>query len=388
MNISLRQDGILAGETAWREIDLPAVASNYRAIRAVVGPTTRILPCLKQDAYGCGAGQVAATLAAEGVDAFGVVSIRDAFAVRKAVPAAQILMYAGISPEAVDLVRDLDLTITVSGEEDLRRWLLTRVRLRVFVKVDLGFWRAGVAPVGLERLLDLCAAEPLITLVGLYAHLSEFGKAGSSAAEQVARLTPILERLKAAGRLPATIMVSSSDTMMRHPEFDFDAVDPGALLFGVVRPQPGGRDLVTRPALSAIKARIIALKQCDDSLGPTPRLPGYRPSMRLAVLGIGWGHGVPRRLAPGSAAIVGGRRVPIVPPTHLEHLRIDVTDVPDIKLGDEAILLGHSGTSRITLREIAAAWNTDEVGVSCGLRDNLVRLYAAQPPRFNQKKGE
>nr|WP_323688229.1 alanine racemase C-terminal domain-containing protein [Rhizobium sp. AN69] len=211
---------------------------------------------------------------------------------------------------------------------------------------------------------------------------------GSSAAEQVARLTPILERLKASGRLPATVMVSSSDTMMRHPEFDFDAVDPGALLFGVACPQPGGRDLVTRPALSAIKARIIALKQCDDSLGPTPRLPGYQASMRLAVLGIGWGHGVPRRLAPGSAAIVGGRRVPIVPPAHLEHLRIDVTDVPDIKLGDEAILLGYSGTSRITLPEIAAAWNTDEVGVSCGLRDSLVRCYAAHPSRLNQEKGE
>lgn len=388
MNISLRQD-ILAGETAWREIDLSAIASNYRAVRAAIRPETKILACLKQDAYGCGAGQAAAVLVAEGVDAFGVVSIRDALAVRKAAPAAQILMYAGIGPDSAHFVRDLDLTITLSGEDDLRGWLSTGLRLKAFVKVDLGFWRAGVAPSGLEPLLDLCAAEPAIAIDSIYAHLSEFGDAGSSASEQVARLMPILGRLRANGRLPASVMISSSDSMIRHPEFDFDAVDPGALLFGVAKAKPDGRFLTTRPALSAIKTRIIALKQSDDSMGTPPRLPGYHHAMRLAVLGIGWGQGVPRHLAPGATGLVRGRRAPIVPPPHLEHLRIDVTDVPDVRLGDEVVLLGSSGTDQIALPEIAAAWNTDEAGVSCALPDTLTRFYAASNhAQFNQEEGE
>lgn len=387
MNISIRQEQIPAGETAWREIDLSAVASNYRAVRAAIGPRAKIFACLKQDAYGCGAERVASVLSAEGVDAFGVVSSRDALAVRKAAPATPILMYPGIGPEAVSLVRDLDLTITVSGEEDLQGWLSTGSPLKLFVKIDLGFWRAGVAPARVEHLLDLCAAQPGITVGGLYAHLSEFGKAGSSAPEQVARLTPLLERLKTKGRLPETVMVSSSDSMLRHPELDMNAVDPGALLFGLAGSRESGR-IRTIPALLAIKTRIIALKHCDDSMGPPPDLPGYHPAMRMAVLGIGWGHGVPRYLGATATALVRGRRAQIVPPAHLEHLRINVSDIPEARLGDEVVLLGQSGAARISLPEIAAAWTMDEAGVSCGLRDNLPRLYAAHHYQLNQEKGE
>lgn len=377
MSNSVRQNPSSPCETAWCEIDLLAIAANYRAIRAAIAPNTKIFACLKQDAYGCGAGNVASVLSAEGADAFGVVSIGDALAVRKEAPGKPILMYPGIGPNAVELVRDLDLTISISGEEDLYRWLATGAPLKVFVKVDLGFWRAGVAPSNLQRLLDLCASRSNVAVDGLYAHLSEFGDAGPSASAQVARLTPLLEELKAKGRPPVTVMVSSSESLLHHPELDMDAVDPGALLFGLTRSRAGGRVLPTRAVLSAIKARIVALKACDDSMGAPPGLPGYHPAMRLAVLGIGWGHGVPRHLGSSASVLVRGRRAPIVPPVHLEHLRIDVTDIPEATLGDEAVLLGFSGADRITLPELAEAWNTDDTGVGCGLQESLRRINVA-----------
>lgn len=386
MNNSARQNPLPIAETAWREIDLSAITSNYRAIRAAVDQGTKIFACLKQDAYGCGAGNVASLLSAAGVDAFGVVSIADALAVRKAAPAKPILMYPGIGPNAVDLVRDLDLTISISGEEDLAGWLATGASLKVFVKIDLGFWRAGVAPASLRRLLNLCASQNNVAVDGIYAHLSEFGDAGSSASAQVARLTPLLEELKAEGRLPETIMVSSSESLLHHPEFDMGAVDPGALLFGLARSCAGRRTLPSRAALSAIKARIVALKTSDDSMGAPPGLPGFHPDMRLAVLGIGWGHGVPRHLAGPASVLVRGRRASIVPPVHLEHLRIDVTDIPEAMLGDEAVLLGSSGADRITLPELARPWNTDETGVACGLRESLRRIDVAQ--QFKSEEGE
>ncbi|MGJ4859516.1 alanine racemase [Labrys sp. La1] len=375
MNNRSHQSPLQLGETAWREIDLSAIASNYRAIRTAIGPNTKIIACLKQDAYGCGAEEVAALLCAAGVDAFGVVSIADALAVRKAAPRKPILMYPGIGPNAIELVRELDLTISISGEEDLRGWLSTGVPLKIFVKVDLGFWRAGVAPSGLRSLIDLCTSQANIVVEGLYAHLSEFGQAGASAQEQVARLTPLLKGLEATGHRPAAVMVSSSESLLRHPEFDMDAVDPGALLFGLTGAHAGRRGLLIRPALSAIKARIVALKASDDSMGTPPDLPGYHGAMRLAVLGIGWGHGVPRRLGPKATVLLRGQRAPIVPPAHLEHLRIDVTDIPEAALGDEAILLGAAGAERITLQDLASAWDMDETGAACGLRENLRRIH-------------
>ncbi|WP_181161318.1 alanine racemase [Labrys okinawensis] len=378
MNSNHHHGPLQLGEAAWREIDLSAIASNYRAIRMAIGSTTKFIACLKQDAYGCGAEQVAALLCAADVDAFGVVSIADALAVRKAAPRKPILMYPGIGPNAVELVRKLDLTITISGEEDLRSWLSTGIPLKIFVKVDLGFWRAGVAPSGLRHLIDLCASQANIVVDGLYAHLSEFGQAGASAPEQVTRLLPLLKELEATGHRPATIMVSSSESLLRHPEFDMDAVDPGALLFGLTGAHADRRGLIVRPALSAIKARIVALKASDDSMGAPPDLPGYRAAMRLAVLGIGWGQGMPRYPRSKTAVLIRGRRAAIVPPVHLEHLRVDVSDIPEAKLGDEAILLGASGAERITLQDLADAWDTDETGVACGLRENLRRIHLGE----------
>lgn len=388
MNSNARQDLLPLWESAWREIDQSAIVSNYRAIRAAIGPGTKIFACLKQDAYGFGAGKVASLLSAVGADAFGVVSIADAMAVRRAASGTPILMYPGIGPEAVDLVRDLDLTISISGEEDLQGWLATGTPLKVFVKVDLGLWRAGVVPANLLRLVNLCSSQSNLAVVGLYAHLSEFGDAGSSAHAQVACLTPLLEELRAEGQLPATVMVSSSESLLQHPEFDMDAVDPGALLFGLTGSRAGRRTLSIRPALSAIKARIVALKTCHDSMEGPPGLPGYHPAMRLAVLGIGWGHGVPRYFGSSASVLVRGRRAPIVLPIHLEHLRIDVTDIPEAMLGDEAVLLGSSGADRITLPELARAWNMDETGVGCGLRESLRRIDAAPQSKPNQEEGE
>ena len=352
-----------------------------------IGKNTKVFACLKQDAYGCGVGKVASVLAREGVDAFGVVSAADARGVRKAAPRKPILMYPGISPRNMDLVQDLDLTISISGEEDLQRWVSTGARLKAFVKVDLGLWRAGATPSAIGRLLNLCASHSNVTIDGLYSHLSEFGNAGPTAPEQYFRLMPLLGGLKAEGRLPAIVMISSSETVLRHPELDMDAVDPGALLFGLTKQEAAWRTPSIRPALSAIKARIVSIKQCDDSLGLPPALPGYRRNMRVAVLGIGWGHGLPRHLRPSASVLVRERRAPIVPPTHLEHLRIDVTDIPEARLGDEAVLLGGWGSDRITLSEFAKAWDTDESSLSCGLRGSLRRIYANSHLEPNEKKG-
>ncbi|WP_258598211.1 alanine racemase C-terminal domain-containing protein [Mesorhizobium sp. AR07] len=98
--------------------------------------------------------------------------------------------------------------------------------------------------------------------------------------------------------------------------------------------------------------------------------------MRIGVLGIGWGHGLPRDLPFGASAIIRGKRVPLLAPLHLEHVRVDLTRVPDAALGDEAVLLGSAGGEHIDLAELATHWRTDSVGICCGLQPDLVRVYA------------
>jgi alanine racemase len=372
MTDALSQLASPAAASCWREISLSAIIHNYRAVRVAVGPAVKIFACLKNDAYGCGAAEVAAVLAAEGVDGFGVASARDAYRVRSRASRTPILLYPGISPQWARDVSKQDLTITLSNVSELDAWAATSERLAAFVKVDLGFWRAGALPSEIEGLLDRAAATPNIDVKGLYAHLNELPGTGPTASEQWSRLKDLLATIS---RRPAIIMLSSSDGVLRHPEMDLDAVDPGAMLFGIADTARAARPLTLKPALHAIKARLVSVKRADASIGPVPDLPGYSSDMQIGVLGIGWGHGLPRDLPFGASAIIRGKRIPLLAPLHLEHVRVDLTCIPDAALGDEAILLGSADGEHIDLAELAGHWRTDSVGICCGLQPDLARVY-------------
>lgn len=367
-------DAYLRG--AWCEIDLDAVAQNYRQLRAMLPASVTILPCLKRNGYGCGVGPMAAALAAEGANGFAVASALDAVEIRRAGVRGTILLYPGILPTVRHIVDALRLTVTISSVHELLQWRNGKP-LDVFIKADLGFFRAGATPRRVIALLKEAALYPDINVVGLYAHMSELPTDGrSSAGDQYRKMRAILRAAEIAGVRPKTVMMSSTEGVLSHPEMDFDAVDPGALFIGLpetVRPK---RNIQLRPALTSITATLVSLKRVDKSLGPLPAVPGFYENMLLGVIGFGWGDGFPRDVPPQAQALIHGKRVPILPLAHLEHLRIDLTDVPGAQLGDRVLLLGKDGTENLTVEEVAAAWNTDVIGLYANLRDHIPRVYA------------
>ncbi|MGA0562791.1 alanine racemase [Ancylobacter sp. VNQ12] len=360
----------------WYEIDLQAIRHNYRQLRAQLPAGVKIFACLKRNAYGCGAGHVAEALAAEGAYGFAVASLPDAIAIRERGVVRPILLYPGPLPGSAPVIEALDLTITVSSLAELELWRAALPGLCIFVKCDLGFFRAGATPGEIGGLLASARASARVEVQGLYAHLSELpGSPPSDALTQFARLRRIVRDAEAAGTLPPIVMLSSTEGVLRYPEMDFDAVDPGALFIGMPETDSPVRQVSLRPALTAISTSLVAIKHIDASLEPVPELPGFRSGMTIGVLGMGWGDGYPRRVPPNAEVLVRNRRAPILPPAHLEHLRVDLTHVPEARFGDRALLLGRQGGEVITLEDLAAQWGTDIVGLHADLRDHIPRVY-------------
>ena len=131
---------------SWYEIDLDAVRHNYRQLRTSLPPEVHIYACLKRNGYGCGAAQLASTLAAEGATGFAVASIFDAISIRSLGVTHPILLYPGVLPTAAGMIEALDLTITISSLGELEVWRKALQRVRAFIKLDLGFYRAGATP--------------------------------------------------------------------------------------------------------------------------------------------------------------------------------------------------------------------------------------------------
>lgn len=363
----------------WYEIDLDAIAHNMSVLRGLVGPAVAIYACLKRNAYGCGAGPVAEIVAAAGADGIALGNLNDALAIRARGLRLPILLYPNCLPSAADLIRRHDLTISVSSVDEAEAWARAGTGpIKLFVKLDAGAFRAGVLPRDVVPLLRLIASEPSLQLAGIYGHLHVPNPIDDEpyARWQFGNFNAALAAAAAAGIALPIRMLASTGVVLDFPEMDLNGVDPGRLIYGL-RPAPTSRRQVElRPALRGFKTRLImrkSLAEADTGGLPTPF--AMRPGMVLGLLPVGWGDGYPRRIPAGACALVRGRRVALLGPVHLEHLRIDLTDVPEAALGDEVVLIGQQGTAEITLAEVARQWGIDATDFHGQMRDHIERRY-------------
>lgn len=361
----------------WYEIDLDAIAGNFRALRKAVGKKVEIYCCLKRNAYGCGVVPVARTLAKEGTEGLALGNIYDALAIRQAGIKLPILLYPTCLPDQAEVLQANDLMPTVSGAEDAMAWdRAASGKLKVFVKIDAGAFRAGVQPRDAAAAFSVVRSSRNLELAGAYAHFLMPKPDDAHAAWQFGRFQQGIRAAEALGIDVPLRMVAATAVVLNYPEMDLNAVDPGRMLYGVKALPNPKRDLALKPALRAFRSRVILVKRITpaDAEGGAAPFELTRP-MTIGLLALGWGDGFPRQVPPGASALVRGRRIPILPPAHLEHLRIDLTEVPDAEAGDEVTIFGRQGDAEITIGEVAKQWGLAPVDLHGLLKDHLPRAF-------------
>jgi alanine racemase len=364
----------------WCEIDLTAVTENLGMLRDMVGPAVSVFVCLKGDAGGCGdiaVGRAAAAAGAAGV-AFG--NLDRAVAAREAGLQLPILLYPTCLPGDAPALERLDLMPTLSTLDDVARWSAHATSLHVFLKVDGGGFRAGALPRDAVAVARAVADSPTLHLAGVYGHpMASYGPDNPAYTDaQVAACIAAMDAIEAAGIAVPIRMVSSSAIILSHPEADLNAVDPGRLMLGNDFPAVPGRQLPWRHALVGLRSHLVMVKSLADpgDVMPAPFLK-LRPGMRLGLIPYGWTDGFPRAMPPDAAALVRGRRVRLLGPTHSELIRVDLTDVPDATIGDEVVLLGRSGAEEITVPALAAQWGLGVGELYSAVGKTIHRRYRA-----------
>jgi len=339
--------GSNAERAAWIEIDTDAIRHNLRIVRELAG-TARVYVVCKGDAYGFDAVTVARIAVDCGMDALACGDPAEVHAIRAAGIACPVLLYGVTDAAALPHVAADGTVVTAHDHESLGACLAHDL---VFsLEIDAGFGRLGFRDSDLPRLESLARQHPRARATGIYTHLADPEDPGA-VARQSALFARIAGRIESCGWRGLERMVASSRVMLAHPELMLDAVNPGRLVYGLLEP-PWEECVAVRPALSAVKARIIALKSF-----PAGACLGYDSTpliraTRVAVVPYGFGDGYPRMPANGEA-LLHGRRVPLLGPRHTEHTVVDVTDVPGARLGDEVVFVGEQGSERIRLHELA-----------------------------------
>jgi alanine racemase len=380
--LSTAHSALPAGRQTWAEVDLQAVVENFRALTSLLSPsrsTPRVIPVVKADAYGHGMIPVARALAAEGVAAFAVGSVDEGIQLRQ----------AGVSQETVVLettwagqetaALQNRLTLAVDTPECVHRLDMAARDLAapalIHVKVDTGMARLGVLWNAMEPLLTAVRQANRLCLAGVFSHLSSADESDPSyTLEQIRRFEHSLSVIQKSGFDPGEIHFANSAGILFHESLRRWSARTGIALYGYP-PNSRSSPVKLRPALS-LKTRLGPIRPLakGEPIGYNRRYIAPRDAL-VTTLPVGYADGFSRRLGNRGRVIIQGNWAPVIGAVSMDMIAVDLTDLPEVREGDEVILLGSSSNCRMTADEWAELLETIPYEILCGIASRVPRIY-------------
>ena len=347
----------------WLTVDLGRLCQNYDAVKAVLPEGCDIYAVLKANAYGQGDVSCAKALAAHGARRFAMATAQEGAALREAEIEGEILILSYVGAEDVPYLLQHRLTAAAASAEHARALNDAAAHagavLPVHLKLNTGMNRIGLdcgTPKQLEEIASLYAL-PHLRFDGIFSHFSSSDD-GTPGAEdycrkQLCRFTTALDFLTEHKIEPGCRHISNSGAIGKYPAARFDAVRCGALLAGyntAVEAEP----IDVLPA-----AEWRAAVTCVRTLAPgeavsySRKFVADRPT-RAATVSVGYADGWPRALSNGGTVLLHGKRARILGNICMDQMMVDVTDIPEAKVGDVVVLIGRDGALTQTADDVAA----------------------------------
>ncbi len=388
---------------AWIELDAAALEQNVNFLRSRLPEHCRLMPAVKAQAYGHGAALISRQLNRLGVDAFCVACVSEGIELREAGVQGEILILGYTSPEDFPLLCGHGLTQTVIDypyAQELNRFGQT---LHVHIGVDTGMHRVGIRCEKIEEIAAVYQMENL-TVDGIFTHLcasdSPHPDHRSFTKSQVLAFGQVVDILQEQGLpCPGQHLLASYGILNLLPDRAWhegpvppvgnrggldgdrlaaDYVRPGIVLYGVLGSQTDldvWKDFL-RPVLS-LKAKVASIRPlyAGESVGYGITYTAEK-NMKIAAVTIGYGDGLPRELSNGKGSVlIHGHRAPIVGRICMDQTIVDISGIPHVHAGDDAVIIGSSGTLEITAGQIAEQCGTITHEILTGLAPRLDRIW-------------
>ncbi|MBI4400350.1 MAG: alanine racemase [Nitrospirae bacterium] len=361
-------------------IDLSALAHNLVQIRRRLSPSCDILAVVKADAYGHGAVGISQALVRSGINRLGVATIDEGLALREAGVRVSVLVMGAVLPNQLPDLMAHQLTPVIHDPSIAARFAeLAQSRPEpypVHVKVDTGMGRLGLRPEEVLPMLQSPSFKGPLRAEGLMTHLADADNQNPEfTMAQLTRFRSVVGQLAAAGLSLPLLHVANSAAIFRHPSAHFSLVRPGIMLYGyspipVIESPP---DL--RPVLS-LTTQVVQVRALapGESVSYNRAFVATRSS-RIAVLPIGYADGYNRSLSNRGHVLIHGCEARIVGRVCMDMTMVDVTDIPSVMPGDEAVLIGRQGSRQISAADLAAWLETIPYEILCAIGPRAPRVY-------------
>lgn len=367
----------------WAEINLSNLDYNIKNIKAKLSGGTKIIGIVKADGYGHGSVKVAEVLRANGVDTFAVSTLQEAIVLREAGATEQIISLSLTPNFYSNVLVEYDITPVINSLENARAISKTAAAagktVSGFIAADTGMGRIGYLPWDENAVSEIkeISQLPNFKIAGLFSHMSTADSADKSFSYQQEQcFNEFYDKLIAAGIDIPVRTFANSASVMELPSVHFDAVRPGIILYGCYPSDEVDKSSLSLKPVMSVKATISHLKDVPAgfSVSYGREFISERPS-KIATISLGYADGYPRPYAPKGEVIVNGVKAPLAGNICMDQCMIDVTDVPDVKVGDEVIVMGSDGKNTILADDIARATGTINYEIICAFGQRLPKVY-------------
>ena len=356
------------------EVDLGRIAYNMKQIREMAGPEVAIMPVIKANGYGHGAAAIAPTLMDEGAAYLAVATLTEALDLKDTNPSWPVFIMGHTPDRLLHHVVEKDITQTIFSLEqaELLNELAGKAgkRAKVHIKVDTGFHRLGKGPSD-DFADEVCRINELpdLEVEGIFTHLALTGDAENE--EQFRLFTDFVSLLEDCGCSFRYKHLADSIACVDFPEYRLNMIRPGALIYGMVGYHKGHLDVKQAMTFKTVISQLHHVPK-GEGVSYDYLWKADRDSI-IATLPFGYADGYPRNLRDKGYVIVNGVKSPLVGVICMDQCMADVTDVPDVCEGMEAVIYGDGSDGSMTIAEASSLAETN--------KNDIISRITTRPPR-------
>ncbi len=367
---------------AWVEINRKKAIHNFLEVRKAVGPDVKICAVVKADSYGMGAVELSKMYLENGVDMFAVAVISEALELREEIKNKDILILGYTPEEFYDDAINNDITLAMYNFELAERLNSVAKKLnkkaKIHIKVETGMNRLGFLPT--EENADKVAAISKmenISIEGAFSHQAKADeKDKTTAHKQAARFVSFMNMLEKRNVSIPIKHIANSATIIDMPEYYFDMVRPGIILPGFYPSDEVNMEKLKFEICVTLKAKVANVKTIEAGEGV-----GYghlfhaEKSTVVGTIPLGYADGYSRLLSNKGYIVIKGVKCPILGKVCMDQFMVDLSEVKNPQIGDEAIIYGDGTDGAMTAEDVANMRGTISYEVLTNLGKRLPRKY-------------
>ncbi len=367
------------------QIDLDAFDHNVKEIQKKIGPDTGLMGVIKTNAYGHGAVILAGELERLGASWLAVACVEEGIELRKHGIRLPVLVLGFTAPDQYEDLIEYEITPAVFSLDMARAMDETAKEagkvLPVHIKVDTGMGRIGYAPTR-ESAEEIYKISQLahIQVEGMFTHFAcadmEDEAYKSITRQQFDRYCQMEQWLEDMGLYIPLRHCANSAGIMDAPGMHKDMVRAGIILYGLYPSDEMSKEILDLKPVMSLKSHITYIKKVAPGHGISYGYTYVTPKETLvATIPVGYGDGYPRLLTNQGSVLIHGQRAPIIGRVCMDQFMVDITDLTDVKEGDEVTLVGRDGDEEITFDELAGLIGTISYELVCDVGRRVPRVY-------------